>query len=377
MSAIREALRWGYTTGSCAAGAAKAAASMLVSGEMVDHIRLLTPKGYDLTLEVHDISTGNQEVSCAIRKDSGDDPDVTNGSLVYASVKRISEPGVQITGGIGVGVVTKPGLDQPVGNHAINSTPRRMIREAVEEVTANDHHQGGYLVTISIPDGVELAKKTFNPKLGIEGGISVLGTTGIVEPMSDEALKATIEVELNVKAAEKSDIVVMAPGNYGKAFMEQTYGFSLETAVTTSNFIAESMKMAADRGFTKALFVGHCGKLVKVAGGIENTHSKYGDHRMEILTDIACPMLDEDQAASLKAELAECIATDDAVAILDRYGIRQKAMDEMVLRIRHYLQLFSGEKIHVEVVTFSNVYGELGKTAQADAWLDLLTDREV
>ena len=191
-------LRLGYTTGSCAAAAAKAAAWMLLTGRKKDTIRLQTPKGIELNLDVLETELSPDEVRCAIRKDSGDDPDVTRGTLIFAAVRKSATPGVTIDGGEGVGRVTKPGLDQPVGAAAINSVPRQMIEENVREVCALVGYDGGLDVTISAPEGEALAKKTFNPRLGIEGGISILGTTGIVEPMSEQALLDTIRVELRV-----------------------------------------------------------------------------------------------------------------------------------------------------------------------------------
>ena len=187
-------LRYGYTTGSCAAAAAKAAAWMLLTGQRKKTISLITPKGVPLTLAVEDISMEPNRVSCAIRKDSGDDPDVTNGTLVYAEVTAKEAPGIAIDGGFGVGRVTKKGLDQSVGSAAINSVPRQMIRENLEEILAITDQNCGLSVVISVPEGERLAKQTFNPRLGIVGGISILGTTGIVEPMSEKALVDTIRV---------------------------------------------------------------------------------------------------------------------------------------------------------------------------------------
>jgi len=365
-------LRCGYTTGSCAAGAAKAAAYMLVSGEEVHHVRLMTPKGFELLLEVEEITRAPKSVSCAVRKDSGDDPDITNGTLVFAEVSRRDEPGVVIDGGIGVGRVTKPGLDQPVGNAAINSTPRRMIAQAVLEAAAADRTPGGFSVVISIPEGERLAEQTFNPKLGIVGGISVLGTTGIVEPMSDDALKATIDVEISVRKEEGFPILPVAPGNYGQAFMMETYGFPLPVSVASSNFIAYTIRKAAEAGFDKLLFVGHIGKLVKVAGGVENTHSKYGDRRMEIMTAIA---RDHRNMAELPADrLMDCVSTDEAVRILrdvDEH-FAGTVLADMTERVRKQMEAWSGGRLSVEVVMFSNVYGELGRTGKAAEYMETL-----
>ena len=226
-------LRLGYTTGSCAAAAAKAAAWMLLSGSKKESIRLLTPKGMELTLAVEDICLSPDCVRCAIRKDSGDDPDITRDTLIYAEVRKTETVGIVIDGGRGVGRVTKPGLDQPVGAAAINSVPRLMIREAVEEVCGLFGYTGGMYVVISAPDGETLAKKTFNPRLGIEGGISILGTTGIVEPMSEQALVDTIHVELRQRREGGADYVLLAPGNYGADYIKGVMGIDPATAVMT------------------------------------------------------------------------------------------------------------------------------------------------
>lgn len=425
-------LRLGYTTGSCAAAAAKAAALMLLTGQRVPQVQLKTPKGLDLILEIEDICFWNElnehnpvsnswpdAVSCAVRKDSGDDPDITNHALIYAKAARSDIPGIRIDGGEGVGRVTKPGLDQPVGNAAINSTPKRMIREAVLEVMevletslsetslsetglsetslsetnlqktdssdySIDQNKGriqnipqGLDITIFVPRGRELAAKTFNPKLGIEGGISILGTSGIVEPMSDQALLDTIRVEIRVRKEEGLTILPAAPGNYGKNFFLEKYGFSLDTSVAASNFIYDTVKMAADAGFTRMLFVGHIGKLVKVAGGIRNTHSQYGDHRMEILTEIAGSFIEKSSSKyiNLRTALADCVMTDEAVRILKEYGIAEEVLSEMTRRIQAVMQEWAQGKMKVEVVVFSNVHGELGRTGKALEYMRILQDQ--
>ena len=276
-------LRLGYTTGSCAAAAAKAAAVMLLTGRRLETVALLTPKGIRLELEVREVETGPGYVSCAIAKDAGDDPDVTNGALIFARVSRREEPGIVIDGGPGVGRVTKPGLDQPVGAAAINSVPRRMIRENLEEVCALADWSGGLEAVISVPEGERLAKKTFNPRLGIAGGISILGTTGIVEPMSDGALVGTIRAELSQRRAAGDRYVLLTPGNYGSEFIRDGLGLDPALAVQTSNFIGDALDLCRELGFSGALLVGHVGKLVKLAGGMLNTHSRWGDCRMEIL----------------------------------------------------------------------------------------------
>ena len=361
-------LRLGYTTGSCAAAASKAAAIMLLTGKELQQIRLLTPKGIELELEVEDITTEKDAVSCAIRKDSGDDPDVTHGALVYSRVSFTDEPGVHIDGGIGVGRVTKPGLDQPVGNAAINSTPRRMIRENLEEVMEMISYEGGLDVMISIPKGVELAKKTFNPRLGIEGGISVIGTTGIVEPMSEKALTDTIMVELRQKRELGYEYALLTPGNYGSDFIRDGLGLDPEWAVQTSNFIGDSIDMCVKLGFKGALLIGHIGKLVKIAGNMMNTHSKYGDCRMEILGSAAA-------AFGVKPETAEyilgCAACDEAVRVLREEGIDRETLDLVSRRIEHNLESRAfkaceeGQEFETGAIMFSKEYGLLGETCGA------------
>lgn len=355
-------LRYGYTTGSCAAAAAKAAAWMLLTGKRKDTISLVTPKGISLSLQVEDIRMEEDFVSCAIRKDSGDDPDVTNGTLVYARVSRRGTPEIAIDGGFGVGRVTKKGLDQPVGNAAINSVPRKMIRENLKEVLSLTDADCGLDVVISVPDGERLAKQTFNPRLGIVGGISILGTTGIVEPMSEKALVDTIRVELNQRRAGGADYVLLTPGNYGCDFIRAGLNLRPEWAVQTSNFIGQSLDICRELGFRGALLVGHIGKLVKVGGGMLNTHSKYGDCRMEILAAHA-------GKAGLSpekiGEILDCVACDDALRILQEAGCREKALDSLNERILFHLHHRAGENLELGTILFSKEYGLLAQSANA------------
>ena len=373
-------LRLGYTTGSCAAAASKAAATMILTGRRLEGIKLLTPKGIELELNVEDItieyddSTGEPVlVRCAIRKDSGDDPDVTNGALVYSQVTLTDLKGeVDIDGGYGVGRVTKPGLDQPVGNAAINSVPRKMITENLQEVARELSFGGGFKVVISIPLGEELARKTFNPRLGIEGGISVIGTTGIVEPMSERALIDTIKVELKQKKELGYEYVLLTPGNYGSDFIRDGIGIDPEIAVQTSNFIGDSIDMCVQLGFKGALLIGHIGKLVKIAGNMLNTHSKYGDCRMEILGSAAA-------VYGVKPETAKyilgCAACAEAVRVMREEGIDEEALQLVSDRIEHNLdnRAFKacaiGQSFEIGAIMFSKEYGILGKTEQAEKLL--------
>ena len=362
-------LRLGYTTGSCAAAAAKAAAVMLLTGRRLETVALLTPKGIRLELEVREVETGPGYVSCAIAKDAGDDPDVTDGALIFARVSRREEPGIVIDGGPGVGRVTKPGLDQPVGAAAINSVPRRMIRENLEEACALADWSGGLEAVISVPEGERLAKKTFNPRLGIAGGISILGTTGIVEPMSDGALVSTIRAELSQRRAAGDRYVLLTPGNYGSEFIRDGLGLDPALAVQTSNFIGDALDLCRELGFSGALLVGHVGKLVKLAGGMLNTHSRWGDCRMEILAAHA-------GAAGAPPErlgvLLECAACDDALRILREAGVYRETLERVTRRAAFHLSARAGEDLEVGTVLFSKVYGILGRTENAEALLNCI-----
>ncbi len=355
-------LRLGYTTGSCAAAAAKAAAYMLLSGRPKTSISLMTPKGMELELPVEQIRIEENRVSCAIRKDSGDDPDVTDGVLVFAAVSRREEPGIVIDGGPGVGRVTKPGLDQKVGAAAINSVPRQMIRENVEQTARLLDYPGGLSVEIFVPEGVALAQKTFNPRLGIEGGISILGTTGIVEPMSEQALVETIRVELRQKRASGAQYALLTPGNYGAAFIQQTLGLGPERFVLVSNFIGDALDICRELGFRGVLLVGHIGKLVKLAGGMMNTHSRYGDCRLEILAALAGA---EGLPPERVGQLLECVSCDEGLRILQETGLREPTMARLTARIARHLQYRAGADMETGCALFSKEYGLLGQTDNA------------
>lgn len=360
-------MRRGYTTGSCAAAAAKACAVMLLEGRRLETVSLLTPSEIWLTLPVCEPHFGEGFVSCGIVKDSGDDPDVTNGITIFARVEKTPRRGeIHIDGGEGIGRVTRPGLDQPVGNAAINSIPRLQIGKALSEVLEDTGYEGGLLVTIYAPKGEEVAKKTFNPRLGIVGGISILGTTGIVEPMSDEAVVETIRTELSMRAAEGLKTVLFVPGNYGLSFVRSTLGLLQAAPVQISNFVGDALAAAAEFGFSGALLVGHIGKLVKVAGGIFNTHSRYGDCRMEILAAHAglcgarTPVL---------RQIMESATTDDMLAILKEQGLLEPVMESVADRLDTHLQGRRLGTMETGAILFSNVHGLLAKTRSADSLL--------
>lgn len=358
-------LRRGHTTGTCAAAAAKAATAAMLSGEPVTSVEILTPKGILLDLPVEDLVFNDCHARCAVRKDGGDDIDATNGILVYSEVSKI-DSGIDIDGGLGVGRVTRKGLDQPVGNAAINRVPRSMIKEAVEDVCSNMGYAGGISVKVTIPDGERIAEKTFNPRLGIIGGISVLGTSGIVEPMSETALIDTIVTEMNMRAAEGNGTLLVVPGNYGKDFTEGIPGIDADFAVKCSNFIGDMLDNAVRIG-TDVVLVGNLGKLVKLAGGIMNTHSRNADSRMEILAaDAAMAGADIETVR----EIMGCISTDDALDVLHAKGLVEPTCRILMERIEFHMNHRTGGAIRTAAVMFSSKYGLLGKTSLADELLD-------
>ena len=381
----RKKLRCGYTTGTCAAAAAKAAAIMLFSGRAVHSVPLMTPGGILLDLEIVDpcfektgpvreaLSSGSEkkdgeriigiehlrEVSCAVRKDSGDDPDVTDGILVYAGVSRIPEAGIVIDGGTGVGRVTRKGMSRAVGEAAINPVPLQMIREAVTSVCEDFDYSGGLKVIISVPEGERLAARTFNPRLGIEGGISVLGTTGIVTPMSEAAMVESIRLEMNMLHSSGHEYLIVTPGNYGETFTKEEMSIDLSASMKCSNYIGETLDMAVNMGIKGILFVSHIGKFIKVAGGIMNTHSREADCRSELMAAFAL-RAGADRTAAM--HILDTVTTEEALEIMEQAGVRKKAMELAAARIHFYLQQRVGGALRTEAILFSTSAGFLAET---------------
>jgi len=315
-------LRCGYTTGACAAAAAKAATEMLLSSQLIYEVSISVPGGETPVFEVLSAEFDEETASCAIKKDSGDDPDVTDGVLVYAAVKCTSK-GVKIDGGEGVGRVTKPGLDQPVGSAAINSVPRLMIEKEVLSVCEKYEYTSGISVVISIPGGEEIAARTFNKRLGIMGGLSILGTSGIVEPMSNTALIGAIRTELQVLAATGESKLLLTIGNFGERFAQDVLRLPLHNQIKCGNFIGETLAAAMELNFKQIIVVGHIGKLVKLGLGITNTHSANGDGRREAL--IACA-LRAGADLNLLHMLDDCITTEAAISLIREAGLLEAAM---------------------------------------------------
>ena len=361
----------GYTTGSCATAAAKAASYMLLTKFPIEVINIDTPKGIPLNLKVENTNIQDDYVECSIRKDGGGDIDATHNMHIYARAEFIDSKEIIITGGNGVGIVTKKGLGIEIGESAINKTPRNMINNEVRKVIGEDK---GVKITIFAPEGELIAKKTFNPRLGIVGGISIIGTTGIVEPMSDEGWKKSLSIELEMKKAQGMDKIILVPGNHGEMFIKETLGIDIKYIVRTSNFIGYMLKEAQRIGFKKILMAGHLGKYVKVAGGIFNTHSKVADARNEILLANLALM---NAPFELIKKVNECLTTEEFIEIINSkecerykeiYNILSNKCRE---RIDIYL---NDEEIDVEVMIFSMEKELLGQSEKASDLKEIFYD---
>ena len=363
---MEKKLRSGFTTGSCAAAAAKAAAWMLLTGTEKRNISVITPKGSAFDAEITDIQRQEDSVKCAVRKDGGDDPDVTTGYLIYAEVKTSEAEGIRIDGGEGVGRVTRPGLDQPPGEAAINSVPRAMIKKELAEAADICGYEGGLEVIISVPGGEELASRTFNPRLGIEGGISIIGTSGVVEPMSEQAILDTIRVELRQKRAEGCSTAFVSPGNYGLDFMKENYGMDLDRSVKCSNYIGLTVDMIKELGFSGMLLTGHAGKLVKIAGGIMNTHSREADCRMEL---IAAAAAREGADAETITDILDSLTTEEAFAKLGAAdaALSERTASGLMDRIIAALKRRAGGGLDIECIMYTKENGLIAASEGAAA----------
>lgn len=410
-------LRKGFTTGTCAAAASAGAVRALLGGEQPKEIMVTLPGGEEICLKVENIESLASGIRCSIRKDAGDDPDITDGMLICSfaevleadSVSGTSGSGfsgsghsgsalsgfgssgsslsdadqnldhrfpaisdsidVLIDGGEGVGRVTRSGLDQPVGMAAINSVPRRMIKEAVLKEARDTGFSGRLKITISIPGGEEAAKKTFNPRLGVEGGLSILGTSGIVEPMSDDAIIETIRLLISQRLMEDGRYLLVTPGNYGKDFIQNILHIESSRAVLCSNYIGQTIDIARGEGAEGLLLCGHVGKLCKLASGIMNTHSRVADGRQDVFCSCAL-LAGSDKDTALK--MLECVTSEEALCILQEAGLIDPFMDVLMKRIEEKLTYRAGSGMKIAAIVFANERRILGKTSSADELLALI-----
>ncbi|MGP1616405.1 cobalt-precorrin-5B (C(1))-methyltransferase CbiD [Peptostreptococcus stomatis] len=364
--------RRGYTSGSCACGATKAALIMHLEKRNINEVRIGTPKGVDLDLKIDNISRGKDWVQCSVKKDGGDDIDATHGMDIFARLELVQADQVPdfrsdldsdylfITSGQGIGRVTKKGLDIRPGRPAINRVPLNMILKVVQETLDEAgldiyDYLGGrkILVTIFAPQGQEIAKRTFNSNLGIEGGISIIGTTGIVEPMSDEGWKKALSAELSIKRAEGRESIILVPGNVGRDIMAKSYGADLDGIVKMSNFIGYMLMETKRLGFKRVIVGGHIGKLIKLSGGITNSHSRVADARREIMVAnlalLGAPL-------ELLKEVDACLSTDAMVDIIRDAGyskVFKVLADKAASKAKVYMRLGQEDHMDIEVYLFS------------------------
>lgn len=381
-------LRCGITTGTCATAAAMAATSKLLLGIDNKEVTIVTPKNVKVQVAVfaddtyvgiinNNDNNRYESVSFYVIKDSGDDPDVTNQCKVYATVTKITDdyhvsdaefyddsyPNIYLAGGIGIGRVTKEGLEQEIGKPAINVVPRGMIIKAVYEVMQMAGYEGKLKVTISIPNGEELALKTFNPRLGIEGGLSILGTSGILEPMSEKAIVDTIETLIKQQASLGNKNLLVTPGNYGQGYVQDYFKMSLENSIKCSNYIGDTIDLAISYGMERFVLIGNVGKLCKLAAGIMNTHSKVADGRCEVF---ATHTALKGGSSELIAKIMNSITTEEILDILDSEGMVQCVMDSIMRKIDEVMAHRCAGKLKYAVYLFSEKRGFLGCTKDAE-----------
>lgn len=351
----------GYTTGSSAAAACKIAVKTLFTGVKSDFIEIDTPKGTRLKIKAHYNSIGQNEVNSYVFKNRSEDPDVTKGVKVCAKAIIYSDPGIYIKSGEGIGVVTKGGLSVPIGKPAINPVPMSMIIKEIEKVLPED---AGVEVTLSVPEGLELSKRTFNSKLGIIGGISILGTTGLVEPMSQDAFRESLKLEMSVciTSGDKSALSFIF-GNFGKNYLLDN-NVNDRVIIKTSNFIGFMIKTAAEMGIKKILLAGHAGKMVKVAYNMENTHSEFGDNRMESIVE-SCKDLPND----LKENVLKSNTTDEAIEVLKGNNKDQQVFEDIADRCKKNCESWVNNMVKVECIIFTNIYGTIASTPDAEKLL--------
>ncbi|MBI0275743.1 MAG: cobalt-precorrin-5B (C(1))-methyltransferase CbiD [Hafnia sp.] len=341
--------RKGYTTGSCATAAAKVAALMVLRQQVINQVSIVTPSGVTLRLNVEQPLICGQQASAAIRKDGGDDVDATHGMLIFAQVALNDSGSISIVGGEGVGTVTRKGIGLPVGSSAINRTPLHTIEEAVREVIGPER---GAEIVIFAPEGEERAQKTYNGRLGILGGISIIGTTGIVTPMSEESWKRSLALELEMKRAQGMTSVILVPGNHGERFVQEQMQLSGDRVVTMSNFVGYMLQETQRLGFRRVVLVGHLGKLIKVAAGIFHTHSHIADGRMETLVTRLALM---GAPHELLQAVFECSTTEAAMELIEQHGLQAVYNDiaqAICARINQMLR-FAVQPLQCDAVLFS------------------------
>lgn len=339
-------LRCGYTTGSCAAAATKAAALLLDGRLDSDAVVIDTPKGIEIEIDVETAETDGDYAEVSVKKDSGDDPDITDGIEIFSKVRKREDGKISFTGGKGVGQITIDGFWGKAGEPAINPAPRKMIENELRKIS-----DSGYDVEISVPEGEEIGKKTFNPNIGIVGGISIIGTTGIVDPMSEEAFKKCIFMEIDEAVSEGKKEIMLYPGNYGEKLAKEMYPDI--PGVQIANFVGESVLYCQLKEIEKIILIGHIGKFAKLSLGAFNTHSKVCDMRIEAFIYYLALRKDFEAIDDIK----KFRTSEEAVEYLkekDKLDLIKDMKNGCEKRVRTYMR---DEKFDLEVIIYSMKYG--------------------
>ena len=348
----KKELRTGYTTGTCAAAATKAATYALLKREKLANITVTLPKGQSAHIKIAWISENDQfAVTAAVIKDAGDDPDVTDGAEICSTVSILEDSmDIIVKGGTGVGIVTKPGLGLEIGKAAINKVPMNMIHQSVTEIIGSMHRNYGISVVISVSKGEEIAKKTDNPRLGILGGISILGTTGIVIPYSTSSFAASIRQSIDVSFAMKSYTVVLTTGGRSEDFARDLFHDDIpdHSYIQIGDFVGYSIRQCANKNMKKAIVAGFIGKLTKMAMGVKQTHVKGSHVDMDFLSHIAtrCGAGDETVTMIKTANTARHVAE-----LIDNCGI-QGFYDLLCNEVHNQLSTYCDHQVAIEVLMF-------------------------
>jgi cobalt-precorrin-5B (C1)-methyltransferase len=335
----KQALRTGWTTGTCSAAAAKAAAAALDTGQIQHDVEIGLPSGQRVQFAVDECTLSETQAEAVVVKDAGDDPDVTHGARLTATVGWRDQPGLHLDGGVGVGVVTKPGLGLELGGPAINPVPRAMITQAVSEVV--DLAQKGIHVIISVPDGERMARKTTNARLGIIGGISILGTSGIVRPFSTASWRASVEQAISVLAAQGEDTVVLCTGGRTeKGAMRLLPGLPEVCFVEVGDFTGAALRQAVEHRLNQIIFAGMAGKLTKLAAGVLMTHYTRSKVSLTLLSDITLAAGGDQDTAG---QVAQANTARHAAELWDEAGLLPAAGRELCARAARVLSRFCAE----------------------------------
>ena len=345
-------LRTGYTTGTCAAAAAKGAA-LLLTGSLDKNIEIVLPGGGNAVLSVHNSGREGNAAFCEIIKDAGDDPDITNGAIIRATVKPVLTDGIIISGGEGVGVVTRPGLAVTPGKPAINPVPESMIRNSMRD--AFKLFKGAEVI-ISVADGAELAKKTLNARLGIVGGISILGTTGLVIPYSHEAYRESIQCALDVARAMGGDCAVLCTGRSSEKEARRLLPDIPEAAfVLMADYFDFAVREAVSRDFKKIIIAGFPGKFLKMAAGAACTHYRKSSIDLEHLSDIA---REAGLPSDVVGKLSRANTVRHAFEILSEKHLQQ-LLTMLTRKVAERTREISNRSIKIEVILLSYSSGVL------------------